>query len=44
MYEGRLEGVVVPESGGDPLSYVPSTRTFTIDTDDEALIDTIKAY
>ena len=44
VYEGRYEGVAVPETGGDPLSYVPSTRTFTIDTDDEALIDTIKAY
>ena len=44
VYEGRLEGVVVPETGGDPLSYVPSTRTFTVDTDDEALINVVKPY
>ena len=44
VYEGRFKDVAVPETGGDPLSYVPSNRTFIIDTDDETLIDTIKDY
>ena len=44
VYQGRFDGVAAPETGGDPLSYVPSTRTFTVDTDDESLIETVRPY
>ena len=43
-YEGRYKGTAVGETGDDPLTYVSSTRTFTVDTDNEDLIDTIQPY
>ena len=44
VYEGKYIDTVVPVTGGDPLSYDPSTRQFVVDTDNLDLVGTAQVY